>query len=174
MNAVDFFSGAGGLTIALRNAGFSVLFSNEISAKFAKTHEYNFPDIPLLNKDIKEVSKADYDKFVRGREIDVLVGGPPCQGFSIFGKRRFVNTQGYDPHSDPRNHLVYEFIRMVKLHGKISILRFQRCTVKFSRVMTQLSPSVKEKASRLLQRTLRIPMFLRLHSTWSLKPQMRL
>ncbi len=115
MNAVDFFSGAGGLTIALRNAGFSVLFSNEISAKFAKTHEYNFPDIPLLNKDIKEVSKADYDKFVQGREIDVLVGGPPCQGFSIFGERRFVNTQGYDPHSDPRNHLVYEYIRMVKL-----------------------------------------------------------
>ena len=115
MNAVDFFSGAGGLTIALRNAGFSVLFSNEINAKFAKTHEYNFPDIPLLNKDIKEVSNADYDKFVRGREIDVLVGGPPCQGFSIFGKRRFVNTQGYDPHSDPRNHLVYEYIRMVKL-----------------------------------------------------------
>ena len=58
MNAVDFFSGAGGLTIALQNAGFKVLFSNEINPKFAKTHEYNFPGIPLINKDIKEVGNG--------------------------------------------------------------------------------------------------------------------
>ena len=115
MNAVDFFAGAGGLTLALRGAGFKVLFSNEISPKFAKTHEYNFPDIPLINKDIKAVGKADITKAVGGAPVDVIVGGPPCQGFSMFGKRRFVNTKGYDPSTDPRNHLVYEYIRMVKL-----------------------------------------------------------
>ena len=115
MNAVDFFAGAGGLTLALRGAGFKVLFSNEISPKFAKTHEYNFPDIPLINKDIKMVGKADITKAVGGASVDVIVGGPPCQGFSMFGKRRFVNTKGYDPSTDPRNHLVYEYIRMVKL-----------------------------------------------------------
>lgn len=115
MNAVDLFSGAGGLTIALRNAGFSVLFSNEVNAKFARTHEHNFPDIPLLNMDIKDVGKGEVAKYVGGRGIDVLVGGPPCQGFSVFGKRRFVNTKGYDPYADPRNHLVYEYIRLAKL-----------------------------------------------------------
>ena len=115
MNAVDFFSGAGGLTIALRSAGFRVLFSNEINPTFAKTHEYNFPDVPLINKDIKEVRKRDLAEYIKGAPVDLVVGGPPCQGFSVFGKRRFVNTQGYDPQSDPRNHLVYEYLRMVEL-----------------------------------------------------------
>ena len=115
MNAIDLFSGAGGLTLALRGAGFKVLFSNEINPKFAKTHEYNFPDIPLINKDIKTVTRENVTRATCGAPVDVIVGGPPCQGFSMFGKRRFVNTQGYDPGADPRNHLVYEYIRMVKL-----------------------------------------------------------
>ncbi len=115
MNAVDLFSGAGGLTIALEQSGFKVVFSNEINPTFAKTHEYNFPDIPLVNKDIKDVRREDIAKFTEGKAVDVVVGGPPCQGFSVFGKRRFVNTKGYDPGADPRNHLVYEYIRMVRL-----------------------------------------------------------
>ena len=115
MNAVDLFSGAGGLTIALERAGFKVVFSNEINPTFARTHTYNFPDIPLLNKDVKNVRREDIAKFTEGKAVDVVVGGPPCQGFSVFGKRRFVNTKGYDPGTDPRNHLVYEYIRMVRL-----------------------------------------------------------
>jgi DNA (cytosine-5)-methyltransferase 1 len=115
MNAVDFFSGAGGLTIALKGAGFNVLFSNEISEKFAKTHEYNFPDIPLVNRDIRDLQAKDLSRFTKNASVDVVVGGPPCQGFSVFGKRRFVNTKGYDPKTDPRNFLVYEYIRMVKM-----------------------------------------------------------
>ena len=115
MNAVDLFSGAGGLTIALQNAGYDVLFSNEINTRFAETHRHNFPHIPLINRDIKTVVAKDYARFIKGKPIDVVVGGPPCQGFSMFGKRRFVRTQGYDPRSDPRNHLVYEYIRLVRL-----------------------------------------------------------
>ena len=115
MNAVDLFSGAGGLTIALLNAGYDVLFSNEINTRFAETHRHNFPNIPLINRDIKTVMAKDYARFIKGKTVDVIVGGPPCQGFSMFGKRRFVRTQGYDPRSDPRNHLVYEYIRMVSL-----------------------------------------------------------
>ncbi len=115
MNAIDLFSGAGGLTIALRDSGFDVLMANEIDPTFAKTHEYNFPNIPLINKDIREVTIEEIQTVLRGKAIDLVVGGPPCQGFSVFGKRRFVNTKGYEPKEDPRNHLVYEFLRIVGL-----------------------------------------------------------
>jgi DNA (cytosine-5)-methyltransferase 1 len=50
----------------------------------------------------------------KNKEIGLVVGGPPCQGFSIFGKRRFVNTKGYEPHIDPRNKLVYSYLDVVE------------------------------------------------------------
>lgn len=114
MNAIDLFSGAGGLTIALENSGFSVVMANEINHRFAETHNYNFPHIPLVEKDIKELTGTEILGLLKDEEVDLVVGGPPCQGFSMFGKRRFVNTQGYEPKSDPRNFLVYEYIRIVK------------------------------------------------------------
>jgi DNA (cytosine-5)-methyltransferase 1 len=113
MNAIDLFSGAGGLLIALKQAEFDVLFANEINEKFSETHRYNFPTVPLLLKDIRDVTRDDMLSFTHNEPIRLIVGGPPCQGFSMFGKRRFVNTQGYNPQDDERNYLVYEFIRVI-------------------------------------------------------------
>ena len=48
MNAIDLFSGAGGLSIALRDSGYKVLLANEISPIFAKSHSHNFPEVPLI------------------------------------------------------------------------------------------------------------------------------
>ena len=103
MNAIDLFSGAGGLSIALRDSGYKVLLANEISPIFAKSHSHNFPEVPLVQMDIKELDEAALSEIVQGTEVDLVVGGPPCQGFSVFGKRRFVNTQGYDPNRNSRN-----------------------------------------------------------------------
>lgn len=114
MNAIDLFSGAGGLTIALKKSGFTVVLANEINKRFAETHSYNFPEIPMIVQDIKELTAEKIYEVIGNKEVDLVIGGPPCQGFSIFGKRRFVNTQGYEPKTDPRNHLVYEYIRIVK------------------------------------------------------------
>jgi len=114
MNAIDLFAGAGGLSIALENSGFRILMANEINPRFAETHRVNFPDTPLIEKDINEVTEKDLKEVIGKNEVDLIVGGPPCQGFSIFGKRRFVNTQEYDPYQDPRNFLVYQYIRLVK------------------------------------------------------------
>jgi len=114
MNAVDLFSGAGGLLIALKNAGFNTLLANEINDRFSKTHRHNFPDIELLEKDIRDVSVGEINLLTNNADIHLVVGGPPCQGFSVFGKRRFVNTQGYNPKDDSRNFLVYEYIRLVE------------------------------------------------------------
>lgn len=115
MNAIDLFSGAGGLSIALRDSGYKVLLANEISPIFAKSHSYNFPEVPLIQMDIKDLNETALTEIIQNAEVDLVVGGPPCQGFSVFGKRRFVNTQGYDPKQDPRNHLVYEYIRIVSI-----------------------------------------------------------
>lgn len=114
MNAIDLFAGAGGLSIALQNSGFNILMANEINPRFAETHHHNFPDVPLVQKDINNLSSEDWNPIINGKEVDLVVGGPPCQGFSVFGKRRFINTQEYDPHQDPRNFLVYQYIRIVK------------------------------------------------------------
>lgn len=114
MNAIDLFAGAGGLSIALHNSGFNILMANEINPRFAETHHYNFPEVPIVQKDINDLSSEDWNELIGDKEVDLVVGGPPCQGFSIFGKRRFINTQEYDPHQDPRNFLVYQYIRIVK------------------------------------------------------------
>ncbi len=114
MNAIDLFAGAGGLSVALKESGFNIVLANEINPKFADTHKLNFPDVPLLVKDISSITREDIQHELKGKEVDLIVGGPPCQGFSIFGKRRFVNTKNYNPHEDPRNFLVYQYIRIVK------------------------------------------------------------
>lgn len=114
MTAIDLFAGAGGLSLALQDSGYKILMANEINPRFAETHKYNFPNVPLIQKDINEVSSTDLKEIIGNQEVDLVVGGPPCQGFSVFGKRRFVNTKEYDPHKDPRNFLVYQYIRIVK------------------------------------------------------------
>ena len=113
MKAVELFSGAGGILLALKDCGIDILFSNEVDHKFAQTHYHNFPSVPLIEDDIKNITTEILNKATNGENIDLVTGGPPCQGFSIFGKRRFVNTKGYEPQKDPRNKLVYEFIRVV-------------------------------------------------------------
>ncbi|MBO1704446.1 DNA cytosine methyltransferase, partial [Eubacterium callanderi] len=56
MNAIDLFSGAGGLSIALRDSGFKIIMANEINPRFAETHKHNLPDVPLIVKDINELT----------------------------------------------------------------------------------------------------------------------
>lgn len=114
MNAIDLFSGAGGLSIALIECGFDILFANEINPRFAETHTLNFPSVPMICDDINNISLESVKQYIGDEEVDLIVGGPPCQGFSVFGKRRFINTQEYDPHTDPRNALVYQYIRLVQ------------------------------------------------------------
>lgn len=113
MNAIDLFAGAGGLSIAIRDSGFTIAMANEIDPKFAETHKYNFPETPIVLKDVNLLTSDEIKQYLNGEELDLVVGGPPCQGFSIFGKRRFVNTREYNPKQDPRNFLVYQYIRIV-------------------------------------------------------------
>jgi len=110
MTFVDFFSGAGGFALGFKNAGYKGLLSVELNEYACLAHERNLKDIPLLKADLslEETKKIIQDKL-KGQKIDVLVGGPPCQGFSMFGARRYINTKGYDPTDDMRNDLVFKF-----------------------------------------------------------------
>ena len=103
--AIDLFAGAGGITLGLVNAGFDVVFASDISGACAKTHRRNFPDIAFDQSDIRQLSGRHIMRRVglaRG-DLDLLIGGPPCQGFSILGQRQL---------DDPRNDLFAEFVRV--------------------------------------------------------------
>jgi len=112
---IDLFSGAGGFRIGLGNAGWNHILSADFDDNVAKTHKENglgekFQQLDLSDEQEKNKIISDY----KDEGIGLIVGGPPCQGFSIFGKRRFVNTLSYDPHEDPRNKLVFSYVEIVR------------------------------------------------------------
>ncbi len=102
---VDIFAGAGGLSLGFEQAGFDVRVALESDPVHAITHAFNFPYTALLPVEIQRVTGEVIRQAgsIKG-DIDVLVGGPPCQGFSLIGKRSL---------DDPRNFLVLEYARLV-------------------------------------------------------------
>lgn len=105
--AIDLFCGAGGVSLGLESAGFNVLLANDANAACCETYRQNFQNTPFLLQDVRGVSGADVMKSagVRPGELDLLAGGPPCQGFSIIGSRA---------ETDPRNSLAMEMVRLAK------------------------------------------------------------
>lgn len=113
---IDIFAGCGGLSLGLHNAGWQGLFAVEKNADAFKTLEYNliekvnhflWPDwLPKTSHDINVVLK-DYKEQLLGlqRKVDLVVGGPPCQGFSMAGRRK---------ENDQRNNLVKSYIKFIK------------------------------------------------------------
>ena len=94
---VSLFSGAGGMDLGFTQAGFEVIWANEWNKVACKTYRHNFGD-HIICGDIREISSDDVP------DCDVIIGGPPCQGFSVAGKM--------DP-NDTRNQMVWEFCRIV-------------------------------------------------------------
>jgi len=112
---IDLFCGAGGITIGFERAGWKPILSVDVNVNASKTHRAFFPDLEHLSEDLADVGVRDLVvDFASGQDVGIVAGGPPCQGFSIFGKRRFVYTKGYAPHDDPRNKLVFAFIDIVR------------------------------------------------------------
>jgi DNA (cytosine-5)-methyltransferase 1 len=115
LNVIDLFSGAGGISIGFMNAGYNIILDADFDDAVAKTHKHNFPQIPFIHGDLSDPKiETEVLKTVGDNVVDIIVGGPPCQGFSMFGKRRFVKTKDYDPHTDPRNKLVFTYLKYVK------------------------------------------------------------
>lgn len=107
MTTIDLFSGCGGMTLGFKMAGFRSIFATDVDENAGKTFQFNFKDTPFLVKDICSITKEDVDAMTSGETPDVIIGGPPCQGFSLANKRR--NTLK----DDPRNKLFYQFVKFI-------------------------------------------------------------
>ncbi|KDR54221.1 DNA cytosine methyltransferase [Arthrospira platensis FACHB-971] len=103
-NFIDLFSGVGGITQGFWQAGFNPVASVEINPIASATHQRNFPNCHHFCGDVNDFNPHQWLSKIGSPSVHLVVGGPPCQGFSVAGKR--------DP-NDPRNHLFQEFIRIV-------------------------------------------------------------
>ena len=105
-NAVDLFCGAGGLSHGLEMAGIKILLANDNFKQACTTYRNNHPGTLLIDGDINdENTRAKIFKSLNGKEIDLICGGPPCQGVSVEVEYLF---------DDPRNSLFKMFVEIVK------------------------------------------------------------
>ncbi len=104
---IDLFAGAGGMSLGFEQAGFDIVAAVEIDPIHCATHEYNFPDTTTICASVTDLTGAEIRRRAKlgNKDIDVVVGGAPCQGFSLMGKRAF---------EDPRNQLVFHYVRIVQ------------------------------------------------------------
>lgn len=111
LKAIDLFSGCGGLTLGLKQAGFDVVGAVEIESLAAETYRTNHPEVELWEKDIRDISAREILSRLNMKlgELDLLAGCPPCQGFSSM---RTMN--GGKRVRDARNDLVFDFLKLVK------------------------------------------------------------
>jgi len=102
-NALSLFSGCGGMDLGFSNVRHNIVLSTDWDIYCAYTHKANFPQIPFILKDIHKLTKQDIQEHVK-ENINLVIGGPPCQGFSLAGLR-FKD--------DPRNVLYKQFMRII-------------------------------------------------------------
>ena len=105
----DFFCGAGGLSWGFHRAGYKMSLANDIQDCCVETITLNHPEIPekhIVAGDINDVLD-NIEQISRYKNLDVVIGGPPCQGFSMANRQRIID--------DPRNHLYKSFVRAIDI-----------------------------------------------------------
>ncbi len=104
--AIDLFCGCGGISAGLRRAGFEIIAGVDIEPKYIATFTHNFPNAKSLHFDLSEMEPRDFMRAlsIQPEELDLIAGGPPCQGFSknVPRKNRYLE--------DPKNRLVKSFL----------------------------------------------------------------
>lgn len=103
---VDFFAGAGGLSCGFVQAGFKVCFANDFEDVCVRTYRFNHPELPsekVVKGDIRHIVDNINDYI--NQDVDVVIGGPPCQGFSSANQQRIID--------DPRNELYKYYIKAI-------------------------------------------------------------
>jgi DNA (cytosine-5)-methyltransferase 1 len=109
--AIDLFSGCGGLTLGLKQAGFHVIGAVEIDPLAVETYKANYKHVVIWEKDISKVSAAEvmHRLKIRPGQLDLLAGCPPCQGFST------MTTLNGRIGQDEQNDLVFQFLRFIRV-----------------------------------------------------------
>lgn len=104
MNVIDLFCGCGGLSYGFEKASYNILLGIDNDKMALKTFEYNHHNSKSICGDITQIGYKEIKKVIGNKKIDVIIGGPPCQGMSLSGPRQF---------DDPRNKLYLSYIRLV-------------------------------------------------------------
>ena len=99
---ISLFTGAGGMDVGFADAGVTISLANELDGYACDSYEENHKETKLLRGDIKQFR----DEFKKNAGLDIVFGGPPCQGFSVAGKM--------DPH-DERSKLIWDFLEIVEI-----------------------------------------------------------
>lgn len=105
MNAIDLFCGCGGLSYGFECSGVNILLGIDNDEMALKVFERNHQNAKSICGDITEINYSDIKKVIGNQKIDLIIGGPPCQGMSLSGPRKF---------DDPRNKLYLSYIRLVE------------------------------------------------------------
>ena len=108
LKMVDLFCGAGGLSLGFTQEGFITCLANDIQDVCVDTYAHNHPETPrnrIILGDIKEKVVDHVGELLDGTHVDIIVGGPPCQGFSMANRQRLID--------DPRNALYKNFVQIV-------------------------------------------------------------
>ena len=105
-NTVDLFAGCGGISKGFEDANFKSIYAVEIDPDSAATYSHNFKDAYVFHGDINELTDDEVRREIGNKKVHVLMGGFPCQGFSVAGERKLL---------DERNQLYKQMIRFAKL-----------------------------------------------------------
>lgn len=105
-NLIDLFAGAGGLSLGLSQAGFRIIFANDIDKSALRTYSFNHPEVDGKNIVLGDIEKlaSKINRYIH-EPVDLIVGGPPCQGFSNANRQRLID--------DPRNELYKYYVEIV-------------------------------------------------------------
>lgn len=106
---IDLFSGCGGFSVGFRKAGYDIVKAVEYDKNIALSYSHNHPKTVMYADDIVNIDDEEHFEY---NESDVIIGGPPCQGFSMAGSRIRVNNSFIN---DPRNYLFRHYVNVVKI-----------------------------------------------------------
>lgn len=106
--AISLFCGAGGCSLGFQKAGFEIIYASDVNKSAIETYKLNFPN---TTSEVKDICEQDFNQILKDLslkkgELDILIGGPPCQGFSTAGLKFW---------DDPRNQLLKEYVRCLEI-----------------------------------------------------------
>ena len=118
-NFIDLFCGAGGLSLGFERAGFKCVGAIDISKACINTHKLNFPDCVSINTDISKINPGEFSKKIGNKNIDLIIGGPPCPTFSTIGHAKIKSIKGknnlnFTLFDDDRNFLFKNYFSYIE------------------------------------------------------------
>mgnify|MGYP004717963883 CR=1 FL=1 len=151
LTAIDLFSGCGGLTCGLKQAGFQVVSAVEIDGKAQETYAGNHPDVNLYKADIKKLDAASIrlENNLDKGQLDLLAGCPPCQGFSRLRTKNKVGSI-----DDNRNDLIYDFLRFIEEFQPKAVMMENVPNLQHDRRFEYVCISLKQMGYKIIYKVL--------------------